>query len=399
MKAGLLPKVAIAVIVLSVGILFLSGQTSQVAAQPYFGHDGCYPYYTYYYGYYNMSYYWWNYGYPYYYYSYYSYPYNCYYGYDYYSYSPPTPTNYQLTVATDPGTLGTTTGSGSYVSGSSASFSVNSNMIQTSPNTRYVFSHWSGNYSGVGTSGSVVMNGAMKIIAVYQLQYLLSVAAQPGSAPMSQGSGWYNAGDSVTLSAAGQVLGGQDGSRLVFTGWNVDGKNLQSGISLVLKMDSAHSATAQYKQQYYLKVATDQGVAYGEGWYDAGSTAQIYVSTPASTSYGVNVVFNGWQGDVQASSQSASVLMDGPKSAIASWRTDATVLNLTIILGIIAAFLIAGGILAYAALGRRKTYSQPTQTVPPRESKQTQASHPSNAPTRHRKKETSENTNSTEQSS
>ena len=346
-----------------------------------------------------MSYYWWYYGYPYYYY-YYGYPYYCsYYYYDYYSYTPP---NYQLTVTTDPSGLGTATGNGTFTSGSSASFSVTNNLIQTSPNTRYVFSHWSGDYSGVGTSGSVVMNGPRKITAVYQLQYLLNVGAQPGSAPIPQGAGWYNAGDTVTLSATSQILPGQDKSRLVFQGWSVDGQTTQAGVTLPLKMESAHVVTAQYKQQYYLTVMADQGVVYGEGWYDSGSTAQVYVSTPASTSYGVNIVFNGWQGDMQSSSQSATVLMDKPRTVIASWRTDPTVLNLTIALGIIAAFLIAAGIIAYAVLGRRNSHNQPSGTMPAQELRPAQTSNTSTPPTRKRllkRKEGPKDSQPTEQAS
>jgi len=358
MRARCLRNVAIAVLALSVGIVFLSGQIGQAAAYPYV--DGCYGYYWYY----NSSYYWWYYGYPYY---YSAYPYSCYYGYygyyDYYS-NYYTPAKYLLTVTTDPASLGTATGNGTYTTGSSAGFMITQNTIQMSPNTRYVFSHWSGDYSGVGTSGSITMNGPRKVIAVYQLQYHLDVGVQPQSAPLPQGEGWYNAGDTVTLSVNGQILGGQDGSRLVFQGWAVDGQNLQAGVILPVKMDSGHVVTAQYKQQYYLKVMTDQGITYGEGWYDAGSTAEIYVSTPVSTNYGVKIVFNGWQGDLQSNSQSATVLMDKPKTVIASWGSDPTVLNLTIALGVIAAFLIAGGILAYAALSRRILHPGSMKPVP-----------------------------------
>jgi hypothetical protein len=181
---------------------------------------------------------------------------------------------------------------------------------------------------------------------------------------LPQGDGWYNAGDTATLSVNAQILGGQDGSRLVFQGWTVDGKSLQAGVTLPVIMDAAHVVTAQYQQQYYLKVMTDQGVPYGEGWYDAGSTAQIYVSTPVSTEYGVSIVFNGWQGSIQSSTQSATVVMDAPKTVIASWRSDPTVLNLTIILSIVAALLTVGGVLAYVALSRRQPRLQPTKPVP-----------------------------------
>jgi hypothetical protein len=379
MRAVYLRNVAIAVLVLSVGLFFLSGQIGQASAYSYY--DSCYSYYGYNY---DMSSNWWNYyGYPYYYYgypynsysyycyygnSYYGYPYygNSYYGYPYYGNSyQQSPPKYQLTVTTDPANLGTASGNGTYTSGSSATFAISQGTIHPSPNMRYVFSHWSGDYSGVGTSGSLTMNSAMKVTAVYQLQYHLDVSVQPQTAPLPEGVGWYNAGDTLTLSVNGQMLGGQDGSRLVFQGWTVDGKNVQAGVSLPLKMDSAHTVTAQYKQQYYLTVRTDQGTAYGEGWYDAGSTATISASTPISTNYGVKMVFNGWQGDIQTGSQSATVLVDRPKTAIASWGTDPTLLNLTIALGIIAAFLIAGGIIAYAVLNRRAYRTQPAYVMQP----------------------------------
>ena len=128
-------------------------------------------------------------------------------------------------------------------------------------------------------------------------------------------------------------------------------------------MDAPHSVTAEYKQQYYLTVLSDQGVPYGQGWYDAGSTAQIFVSTPVSTSYGVSIVFNGWQGDVQSNSQTTSVQMDRAKTAIASWRTDSTVLYLTIAAGVIA-ILVAAAIIAFAVVGRgRAEHSSEIQST------------------------------------
>jgi hypothetical protein len=172
----------------------------------------------------------------------------------------------------------------------------------------------------------------------------------------------------VTVTSTGQMIGsGDDGSRLVFQGWNLDGQTTQPDVSLMVKMDAPHMVTAQYKQQYYLKVLTDQGVPFGEGWYDAGTTAQIYVSSPVSTTYGVSIVFNGWQGDLQSNGQAASVVMDKAKTVIASWRSDATVLDWTIALGIIAAVLVAAGIIAYVALNHRNRYSQEIlKPVPPK---------------------------------
>jgi hypothetical protein len=384
LKTNYIPKLLIIVLALAAGFIFFSTQPAQAFATPSSPQYGCSM------GYYNSSYYYW-YGYPYYYYDYYgpyycnsyygsyygyypsyyygyNYPYN-YYGYDYnyygynYNYYTP-PSNYQLTIATDPANLGTVTGGGTFSQGTSASFSVTRDTIQVSPTVRYIFSHWSGDYSGMGSTGTVTMNGAKKITAVYQQQFKLDVGAQPQGAPLPQGSGWYNAGDTVTVVSGGQMIGsGDDASRLVFLGWNLDGQTSQSDTSVMINMGAPHAVTAEYKQQYYLKVLTDQGSPFGEGWYDAGTTAQIYVSSPVSTAYGISIVFNGWQGDLQSGSQSSSVVMDKAKTVIASWRSDTTVRDWTIALGIVAAVLVAAGIIAYVALNSRNRY-KPTALKP-----------------------------------
>ena len=327
-------KVAVCIVVLAVGFTLVSGQIGQVYG--YTHHHNYRSYYPYYYYYY----------YPYtsYGYSYYGYPY---YGYGYSSYY----NQYQLTVNTDPSSLsGQVSGGGSYIRGSSISFSTSQKIVQVSQDTRYVFSHWSGDYSGNGLTGKVTMDGSKTVTAIYQEQYYCSITAEPSTVPSPSGSGWYNAGDTVTLTAPSQIVGGDNGRRLVFNGWTVDGANSQAS---TLQMNSPHTVVAQYKQQYYLTVSgasADQTVPSGQGWYDAGTYAQIYASTPV-TNYGVKIIFNGWQGDVQSTSQSTKVLMDGPKTVIATWQSDATVLYATIGL-ILAAIVICLGT-AFLVFGRK----------------------------------------------
>jgi ribosomal protein L37E len=248
-----------------------------------------------------------------------------------------------LTVNVNPSSLsGQVTGGGSYSQGSSASFSAGQSVVQVSKDSRYVFSQWSGDYTGTSLSGSVTMDGSKTVTAVYQLQYLLSVSVQPSNAPSLQGSAWYNVGDTASLMVPSQMVGGSDGTRLAFVGWSVDG-NSQVTSLLSLQMNGPHSVVAQYKQQFYLTVSTDQGVPSGQGWYDAGTYASVNVSTPPSPSYGVNIVFNGWQGNVEsATSQSTRVLMDGPKSVVATWRTDFSLFYATVAAVLIAILIVAG---------------------------------------------------------
>ena len=180
------------------------------------------------------------------------------------------------------------------------------------------------------------MDSSKIITAVYQLQYYLSVTAQPSVAPTPLGgNGWYNAGDAATLIIPEQTINQTVGSRLAFNGWTVDGTTNQTGSSLSVMMDAAHTVVAQYTQQYYLNVTSNEGVTSGQGWYNAGSNAQISVTTPPSPMFGVNWVFDGWQGSTQSSSQTTAVTMNGPMSIVATWRADYTVLYATI-LGLVA---------------------------------------------------------------
>ena len=373
-------KITLSVLIIVMGLAFLSGTTGQVYA--YYGHGhgwgGGYGHgwgwggYSWYYPYY--SYYYYPYYYPYYSSYYYPYSYSYYYPYSYsygygaygnYGYNQ----QYQLTVNSNPSSLSNAvTGAGQFSPGSSASFSANQNIIQVSQDTRYVFSQWTGDYTGNSLSGSVTMDAAKTVTAVYQLQYYLSVSAQPSSAGSLQGSGWFNSGTSTVLSVPSQIVPGQNsGSRMVFSGWTVDGSTSQAGSALTIQMNAPHTVVAQYNQQYYLTVSSDQGSVSGAGWYNAGASASISASTPPSPSYGINMVFNGWQGDVQSTSQSTTVMMDGPKSVTATWRADPTVLYVTVavIVAVIGVIIWAGAMVWRRRSNTRGTYWQAPPTVQP----------------------------------
>ncbi len=342
---SLVSKAIVCVLLIAIGFSLVSGSVSPVKGYIVVGR-GCLRC-GYWYGgryIYNSGYYFYN---GYYYYG--GYPSN------YYS----TP-SYQLTVNTNPSTLGGVTGTGSYSTGTTATFTANQTISQ-SPGTQYVFQGWTGGYSGTGNSGSITMNSAQTITAQYQLQYFASVTQQPSSAPTPQGGGWYNAGSTATITAPSQNVTLSPGSQLVFNGWTVDG-NSQSGSTLSLQMNAPHTVVAQYTQQYYLTVQSPQGVTSGQGWYNAGTNAPISVSTPPSPMFGVNYVFDGWQGSIQSSSQSTTVLMNGPMTVTATWHQDSTVLYMTIG-AIIAIIAVAGAVLYKSKHKKSATAPAPQATT------------------------------------
>lgn len=286
---------------------------------------------TYYYGYY----------YPYYRYYYY-YPYYYYY-YPYYSYYYYSPQN-TLTVQTSPSGIGGVTGGGTYSSGATTSFSVTNPIVSGGEGTRYVFTNWSGDYTGESTSGSVSMDGSKVVTANFKTQYELKVSANPPGIVSVVGGGWYDKGTKVDVSGAPSPVG--DGSkRYVFVSWAVDGQPAP-GNPISVVMDKPHTAVASYKLQYYLKVNSPMGTAQGEGWYDAGSTAMVAVipSVPLEGIIGAlggKYVFDRWSGDTSAASPSAIIRMDGPHTVVANWLADYT-----------SVYLIVGGVAVLAfALG------------------------------------------------
>ncbi len=333
-------KVAVCVLLIAIGFSLISGNLSPVKAYVVVGR-GClrcgYWYggrYMYYSGYYFYN--------GYYYYG--GYPSNYY-----------TTPQYQLTLNTNPSSLGGVTGAGTYSSGSTASFSANQTISQA-PGTRYVFQGWTGAYSGTASAGSITMTSPQTVTAQYQMQYFASVTQQPSSAPTPQGGGWFNSGSTATITAPSQNVTLSPGSQLIFNGWTVDGNN-QGGSTLSLQMNSPHTVVAQYTQQYYLTVQSPQGVTSGQGWYNAGTNAPISVSTPPSPMFGVNYVFDGWQGSIQSSSQSTTVPMNGPMTVTATWHQDSTVLYMTI--GAIIAIIAVGGAVFYKS--KHKPATAPAQ--------------------------------------
>lgn len=337
--------------------LSLSGSVSAGSVMQYpwhycypWNYSWCYPYY-YDYGYYGY--------YPYYYDGSYGYPYNYPYYYQTTTTTTPqaTPT-FGLQVSTSPSGIVTVNGNGTYNQGTSASFSVTSLIVLKSANQRYVFSSWSGDFSGTAPSGTLMMNSAKSVVANYQIQSYLKISVDPQGVTTPAGEGWYVSTDSITVDPVPSSIPGGDGTRYVFQQWTIDNAPV-SGNPLQVAMSNPHTVVAHYKTQYMLTVFSDYGIAQGTGWYDAGSSAAFSVTTEVDTSYGVKQVFERWTGDTQTTSANAAITMDSPHTVRAVWRTDSTVLYTTIALGIAAAFVLGIGLAIFGFMRMRGTKSAP----------------------------------------
>jgi len=136
------------------------------------------------------------------------------------------------------------------------------------------------------------------------------------------GEGLYPAGSTVTISAP-TIVELRNLTRIVFVGWSGDVVSDNSSVTFI--MNSPKTIVAQWKTQYYLEVVSPIGEVRGGGWYDAGSKAEISVTTPVIGSL-IRQIFTGWSGDVVENDTRVTVVMDRPKRVYARWKTDYTYL-------------------------------------------------------------------------
>jgi hypothetical protein len=187
----------------------------------------------------------------------------------------------------------------------------------------------------------------------YEAQYLLTVSTDPDGITQVSGGGWYSSGTLVPLGQLPQTVNGTSGTRYNLVGWSLDSA-AQSGSSLTVTMDKAHSAVAKYETQYQLLIDSPYGNPKGQGYYTAGSTANFSVTSPSG--FPVQQVFGGWQGDYTGTSPQGSVTMDGPKHIRATWSTS----YVPLIALIVVAVAIVAGILFW-----RKRKGASPQSKPP----------------------------------
>jgi len=161
------------------------------------------------------------------------------------------------------------------------------------------------------------------------------------------GEGEYDADAMVALKVDRIVLG-PSGTRYVFLFWTIDGRRYDTDAPTIRADRRQITATAQFKVQYELSVKSDFGNLQGSGWYDEGSSAAFWVTSPANLGI---LVFERWTGDSSSTSPKSTIVMNSPKTVMAAWRIDYYAL-VVVMLGAVGALAAATALRAY--LRKRK---------------------------------------------
>jgi uncharacterized repeat protein (TIGR02543 family) len=139
-----------------------------------------------------------------------------------------------------------------------------------------------------------------------------------GSAITTPTTFTWTIGSTHTLAALSPVSDGT-GIQYVWTSWSDGGNQIHT----YTVPSTSRTVTANYKTQYYLTVVSPYDTAGGMGWYDSGTNAYATLTNGVvSGGAGVQYVFTGWSSDASGIGLTSDpILMDGPKTATANWKT------------------------------------------------------------------------------
>jgi len=186
--------------------------------------------------------------------------------------------------------------------------------------TRYRFDKWSGGYfrdSANNAVNFVYMDSPKIVEAVWVTQYKLAVNSAHGEV---SGGGWYDKDQVATFSVASPV-GGGEGIRHIFNSWT--GDYTSSSLIGTVAMNAPKTVTATWKTQFLLSVDPKGGqVDKSTQWLDSGTSISVSALSPSSlVEKKSRLVFSGWQGSSTSTFNTVTLVMDSPKSLIATWRT------------------------------------------------------------------------------
>jgi hypothetical protein len=188
---------------------------------------------------------------------------------------------------------------------------------------QYVCTGWSGTgsvpLSGTTSSVTFTITNDSSITWNWKTQYLLTVSSAYGTVG---GGGWYDSGSTAYATLSSGTVSGGAGTQYVFTNWSGDasGTGLTSN---AITMNSAKTATANWKTQYYLTVTSPyDSPSPVSGWFYSGSTVTESVTSPTLGPLGTRYVCTGWfgSGSVPESGPSSSVPFTISKTSSITWN-------------------------------------------------------------------------------
>ncbi|MDZ7393974.1 MAG: hypothetical protein ONB25_13880 [candidate division KSB1 bacterium] len=195
--------------------------------------------------------------------------------------------------------------------------------ISATPAEGYAWGNWSGDIIGATNPVSFVLTRPSSVTANFVRLSLITIRTEPPGLSFSADSIDYASPHtfawlpgSVHRVSVTSPQSGTPGVQYLFSSWS-DGNALTHNIVAPARDDTL---VARFRTQYLLTVNSAHGNPSGGGWYDQGAQAAFRVTTPDSQG-GSRHLFVRWTGDFSGTQPTGSLVMTGPKTVTATWRT------------------------------------------------------------------------------
>ena len=229
------------------------------------------------------------------------------------------PPQYTVTLSSNPAVGGTTSGGGPFNSGSSVT-------VTATANAGYTFTNWTEN--GIVLTSSISyqfpISGNRTLVAnftsVVPTQYTVTLSSIPLAGGTTSGSGPFNSGSSVTVTATANA-------GYTFTNWTENGIVLTSSISYQFTISGNRTLVANFTSvipaQYtvtLLSIPLAGGTTSGSGTFNSGSS--VTVTATANSGY----TFTNWTKNGIAVSTNASYTftISGNTTLVANFNSTPT---------------------------------------------------------------------------
>jgi hypothetical protein len=146
---------------------------------------------------------------------------------------PTSTTNFTVSVSSNPTAGGTTSGGGTFASGTSVT-------VTATPNVGYVFTKWTENGNQVSTNASYtfILSANRNLVANFS-QFVVSTSSNPTAGGTTSGGGTFASGTSVTVTATPNV-------GYAFTKWTENGILVSTKASYTFPVNQNRSLVANF---------------------------------------------------------------------------------------------------------------------------------------------------------
>lgn len=240
----------------------------------------------------------------------------------------------QITLTSTPTLGGVTEGAGTFAQASVVT-------VTATPNTGYTFTNWTNNGVIVSTSSSYqfTMAGNKALVANFKVipvsQFAVVLSSSPIAGGSTDGSGAYNAGTKVTVTA-------DPNTGYTFVNWTDNGNIASTSSSYQFTLAGNRKLVANFKaipaSQFALILSSSPaagGTTTGSGAYSAGSSASA--TATANPGY----TFTSWSGDATGTNNPLTITMNANKRVTANFTLNVVIIPP--ILGNAAKFGAFGG--------------------------------------------------------